>query len=297
MKLALPPCLCVFHDVPMDIQLAPERILALDERVAFDEIRQRAMDRRTSAFGGGLGGFLQRAKPEEVTLQQTQRRLEPMWHVRCSARYVYERTREYAVAASGPEVKEVEVNGAMYPVADAGRQFRLPIREHCKEEFTLEHYTDGVTGNNVGDGASVTSGSFTEIGDLSTLTADGTLLIPPEHRASFVIRKLIAEMMKPVQADAVTEEALALERTDLYYRPIYGFEFFWAAKAKTGVVEIDAVTGQIRQAANLASGVKGMITRDSLFDLGADAAGLLIPGGSIAVKVAKVAFDRASPRQ
>ena len=277
----------------MDIQLAPERILALDERVAFDEIRQRAMDRRTSAFGGGLGGFLQRAKPEEVTLQQTQRRLEPMWHVRCSARYVYERTREYTVVASGPEVKQVEVNGAMYPVADAGRQFRLPIREHCKEEFTLEHYTDGVTGNYVADGTAVTSGSSTEIGDLATLTADGTLLIPPEHRASFVIRKLIAEMMKPVQADVVSEEALSLERTDLYYRPIYGFEFFWTTKGKTGVVEIDAVTGQVRQAASLASG-KGMITRDALFDLGADAAGLLIPGGSIAVKVANVALDRAS---
>lgn len=277
----------------MDIQLAPERIMALDERVAFDEIRQKAMDRRTSAFGGGLGGFLQRAKPEEVTLQQTQRRLEPIWHVRCSARYVYQRTREYAVVASGAEVKEVEVNGAMYPVAEAGRLFRLPILEHCKEEFTLEHFTDGVTGNAVADGAQLAAGSSTEIGDLATLTADGSILIPPEHRASFVIRKLIAEMMKPVQADSVTEEALSLERTDLYYRPIYAFEFFWAAKAKTGVVEIDAVTGQIHQAAALVSGGKGIISRDTLFDLGADAAGLLIPGGSIAVKVAKVAYERS----
>lgn len=280
----------------MDIQLAPERILALDEQVAFDEIRQRVMDRRTSAFGGGLGAFLQRAKPEEVTLQQTQRRLEPMWHVRCSARYVYERTREYSVVASGPEVKEVEMNGATYPVADSGRHFRLPMREHCKEEFTLEHYTDGVTGNIVPDGATVARGSSTEIGDPATLTADGTLLIPPEHRASFVIRKLIAEMMKPVQADAVSEEALALERTDLYYRPVYAFEFLWTTKAKSGVVEIDAVTGQVRQAASLISGVKGMVSRDALFDLGADAAGLLIPGGSIAIKVAKVAMDRASPQ-
>jgi hypothetical protein len=278
----------------MDIQLAPERILALEERVAFDDIRQRAMDRRTSAFGGGLGGFLQRAKPEEVTLTQTQRRLDPMWHVRCSARYVYERSREYSVVASGPEVKEVEMNGATYPVADAGRSFRLPIREHCKEEFSLEHYTDGVNGNIVPDGASVASGPNTEVGDPATLTADGTLLVPPEHRASFVIRKLIAEMMKPVQADAVSEEALALERTDLYYRPVYAFEFHWTTKNKTGVVEIDAVTGQIRQAPTLMPALKSMVTRDALFDLGADAAGMLIPGGSIAVKVAKVALDKRS---
>jgi hypothetical protein len=37
-----------------------------------------------------------------------------------------------------------------------------------------------------------------------------------------------------------------------------------------------------------------MVTRDALFDLGADAAGMLIPGGSIAVKVAKVALDKRS---
>jgi hypothetical protein len=186
------------------------------------------------------------------------------------------------------------MNGNTYPVADAGRSFRLPIREHCREEFSLEHYTDGVNGNIVPDGGNVASGPNTEVFDPATLTADGTLLVPPEHRASFVIRKLIAEMMKPVQADAVSEEALALERTDLYYRPIYAFEFAWTTKGKTGVVEIDAVTGQIRQAHSLMPALKGMVTRDALFDLGADAAGMLIPGGSIAVKVAKVALDKRS---
>lgn len=281
----------------MDIQLAPERILVLEERVAFDEIRQKAMDKRTSAFGGGLGGMFNRAKPEEVNLGQTQRRLEPMWHVRCSARYVYQRTREYNVAASAVEVKEVEINGAHFALAQNGRGFVIPMLEHCREEFSGEHFTDGVTGNIVGDGPQVASGPSSEVTDLGTLTADGTVLIPPEHRASFVIRKLIGEMMRPVQADAVQEEALTLERTDLYYRPIYGFEFTWPAKDKHGVVEIDAVTGQIRQAASLVSGVKPLINRDALFDLGADAAGMLIPGGSIAVKVAKVAVDRVSPQQ
>ncbi|MEA2622029.1 MAG: hypothetical protein QOH61_939 [Chloroflexota bacterium] len=276
----------------MDIQLAAERILVLEERVTFDDIRQRAMDRRTSAFGGGLGSFLQRPKPEEVTLTQTQRRLEPMWHVRASARYVYERTREYSVVASAPEVREVEVNGQTYPVLPGGRTFKLPIREGCVEELKGEHYTDGVTGNNVADGPQVVAGSSSEVSDPSQLSADGTMLIPPEHRASFVIRKLIGEMMKPVQADAVSEEALALERTDLYYRPVYAFEFLWTPRGKSGVVEIDAVTGQVRQASTLMPALKGMVTRDALFDLGADAAGMLIPGGSIAVKVARAALDK-----
>jgi hypothetical protein len=33
------------------------------------------------------------------------------------------------------------------------------------------------------------------------------------------------------------------------------------------------------------------MNRDALFDIGADTVGLLVPGGSIAVKVAKMAID------
>jgi len=35
-----------------------------------------------------------------------------------------------------------------------------------------------------------------------------------------------------------------------------------------------------------------MLTRDVLFDVGADTVGLLIPGGSIAVRLAQAAIDR-----
>ena len=38
--------------------------------------------------------------------------------------------------------------------------------------------------------------------------------------------------------------------------------------------------------------IKGMLTRDLIFDETADAAGLIVPGGSIAVKLVKAAIDR-----
>jgi hypothetical protein len=37
--------------------------------------------------------------------------------------------------------------------------------------------------------------------------------------------------------------------------------------------------------------VKGLLNRDLLFDIGADTVGLFVPGGSIAVKLAKAAID------
>ena len=86
----------------MDIQLGSERIFALEDRLGADEVRQRAMDCRSHAFGSGIGSLLQRPKADDIELVGSQRRLEPFWHVACRATYVYERTRDYAVKASAP---------------------------------------------------------------------------------------------------------------------------------------------------------------------------------------------------
>jgi hypothetical protein len=99
-------------------------------------------------------------------------------------------------------------------------------------------------------------------------------------------------MMKPVQADRMIEESLVLENTDLYYRPIWAFEFHWTPKDRRGVVEIDAITGEIRQGGSLLPQLSKIVTRDALFDIGADTVGMLIPGGGIAVKVARAALDK-----
>lgn len=281
----------------MEIQLAEQRIFVLEERLSFEEIRQRAMDRRTGAFGSGLGGLLQRPKADDIVLLESQRRLEPFWHVACRARYVYDRSRDYTVPASGAEVREVTVNGETYPVGDSGRTARafvVPTVEHCREEFGQELFSDGLTGAPVAEANSLIAGPREEAADLTGLGANDTIVVPPEHRASYVVRQLLAAMLKPVQADTVSEESLTLEKTDLYYRPLWAFEFHWKPKDRRGVVELDAVTGQMRAGESLMPKLTRMVTRDALFDIGADTVGLLVPGGSIAVKVAKIALDQTT---
>jgi hypothetical protein len=280
----------------MEIQLGSERIFVLQEREGVEALRQRAMDRRTQSFGSGLGSLLQRPRAEDVVLVASQRRLEPFWHVAGRARYVYERSRDYSVLASAPEVREVTVLGTTYQVAESGqaaRTFTLPTIEHCREEIAHELDADARSGAKVTDAAAVLAGPRDEISDPATLAAEETIVVPPEHRASFVVRQLLSEMLKPVQADRVIEESLTLETIDLCYRPIWAFEFHWQSKDKRGVVEIDAVTGVIRQGGSLLPQLSKMVTRDALFDIGADTIGLLVPGGSIAVKVARAALDKS----
>jgi hypothetical protein len=275
----------------MEIELADQHVYVLDERLTTDEIRQRAMDRRTGAFGSGIGNLLSRPKADDIELVASQRRLEPFWHVACQARYVYDRSHDYTIPASGAEVREVTVHGQDYLVNTA-RSFVLATVEHCRDEFGAELFADGVTGSPVVGAASIIGGPRQEVSDLSSLSENDTIVIAPEQRASFMMRQLMATMMKPVQADSITEESMTIQHIDLYYHPWYAFEFHWKPKDKKGVVELDAVTGEMRQGQALASRVTKMMSRDALFDIGADTVGLLVPGGSIAVKVARLAIER-----
>jgi hypothetical protein len=273
----------------MEVTLAAEKLFVLEERLTVDEVTQRAMDRRT----GALGSLLSKPKPEEVTLLNKQRRLEPFWHVAGHATYVYERNRDYSVPASSADVEAITVNGTRYEGAAAGqsRAFRISAREHCRAEFRSESFVNGITGQPVPEGAQLVSGPRSEISDPQTIGTDDTIVVPPEHRASYVVRALMSDIMKPVQADQVLEESVTLEATELFYRPIWAFEFAWAGKGKQAIVEVDSVTGQIAAGKALVGQIKGMVNRDLLFDIGADTVGLIVPGGSIAVKLAKAAMD------
>jgi hypothetical protein len=275
----------------MEIELADQHVYVLDERLTVEEIRQRAMDRRSGAFGSGIGSLLSRPKADDIELVASQRRLEPFWHVACHALYVYDRSHDYTVPASGPEVREVTVHGQDYTV-NAGRSFVLATVEHCRDEFSGELFVDGVTGAPVADAATLVAGARQEVLDLATLTGNDTIVVAPEQRASFVVRQLLGTMMKPVQADSMTEESMTLRNIDLYYHPWWAFEFHWKPKDKKGVVELDAVTGQLRPGQALSSRVTKLMNHDALFDIGADTIGMIVPGANIAVKVARLAIDQ-----
>jgi hypothetical protein len=274
----------------MDIQLADQRIYVLSEKITIDQARQRAMDKRAGVFVSGLGAMiLQRPKAEDIELVGTQKRFEPFWHVACATRFVYDRTRKFNVPVSGSEVQSLTLHDTDYPVTN--QAFTISALEHCREEDRAQLFADGLSGEKI-DLAELINGPKNEVTDLAGFTSNETaIVVPPETRASFVMRQLLQQMIKPLQADAIHEETVIIEAIDLYYRPIYAFEFRWKPKDKTGVAEFDGVSGEMRNAKALLEKMNLSISRDAMFDIGADTVGMLIPGANIAVKLAKVAMD------
>jgi hypothetical protein len=273
----------------MDIQLAEQKIFALSEKITLEQARLRAMDKRTGLFTSGVNALLQRVKPEEVELLATQKRWEPFWHVSCATRQVYDRTRKFSVPVTGPEVQSLTLHETDYPVLN--RAIAFTAVEHCREENRQQMFFDGVSGETQ-DLGNLIGNPRSEVGDLADFAArDSAIVVPPEIRASFVMRQALQAMLKPVQADVIFEEVVTIEAIDLYYRPIFAFEFRWKTRDRTAVAEFDGVTGDMRNAKSLRQQINLPISRDALFDIGADTIGMIVPGGNIAVKLVKVAID------
>lgn len=280
----------------VDISLGESRIIALEQRLNADDALRKAEEKKVGALGSGIGGLLSRPKPEEVTLAATQRRVEPFWHVVCTAHYKYDRTRTYTVPVSAPDVRGVTIHEENYGAVASGKNpaaFAIPVLEHCSDDLREEVWLDGATGASLGNGAAMLAGTYNIVDDPAALAEDETIVVTPDHRASAIVRQLFAKLMVPLQADQIFEEQLAVSALELVYRPIWAFEFEIAAKGKRGVVEVDALTGETKTATSLKLMINRRVSRDAMFDIGADTIGLIVPGGNIALKLARAAVDRS----
>jgi hypothetical protein len=271
----------------MDIQVADERAFVLRETLDWDQAKEKAWDKKTAMFGTISRLFL---KGEDIEIVYSERRYEPFWHLVCKAHYVYDRNQSWTFRVSGPEVKQITIRDEDFEVRSSDQQIAISGIEHCREDYVRDVILDGVTGKPV-DKASYLEFQAEPI-DVEKFAPENSIIVPPQVRASSVVRQVLGEMLKPVQADVVIEELVAIEAIDLYYAPVYAFEYHWESKAKRTVAEFDGLTGELRREGKALRQQLGQVfTKDVLFDVGADFVGMLIPGGSIAIKVAKAVAD------
>jgi hypothetical protein len=279
----------------MEIYLTTEHAYSLTPLFSVDTARERVEQKKMSLVAGMLG-VLSRTKPEELQLTATENRLEPFWLVSASSKTTYDRAATYTITTTAKDAKSVTMLGqevAVVPPAKGDPTFKLTAVEHCVQELRIQQTFDAVTGTKT-DFQKYANFARVEISDLSTFNPEGILLIPPQVRATAVVRQATTEVVQPVRnAQAVHEERVDIETVDLNFRPVYAFEYEWVTKNKKVIIEFDPLTGETRTGGKKWSDqIKGIITREFLFDVTADAIGTIVPGGSIAVKLVKAVVDR-----
>lgn len=277
----------------MDFSIASQRALVLSDKITADEAQKLAWAKKIDAFGtvDKFTSFLSRPKDDDFTLTYSEHRYQPFWHVVAHAHYVYDRTTHHHWPVSGPEVKSITLEGKDYPV-DA-QNIIVDVLEHSEQTLHEEVFMEGLTGEKTASLKPYLDYASQEvIGDIASVVEPGSIIVPPKARASAIVRETLAKTITGIQADKIFEETIDLKNIDLYYRPVTAFQYRWSSKAKDAIVEIDGLTGRISFGQKTFKEYLGKsLDRDFLFDLGADVASTLVPGGSIAVKLVKKAMD------
>lgn len=278
----------------MEISLAEEHAYYFIPQISLEVARDRVEKKKTSLVAGMFGTLISRPNPAEIQVVSVENRLEPYWMVSASSRTAYERTQVYTIPIKGEEVREVTVLGQKLRINTTGSpSFTVNGIEHCVEENHVTRYFDGLSGQKA-DLSRFQTLTKTEITDLANFAPDGSLVVPPQMKATAIVRQVLGEVIQPVsKAQTINEERVDIQAIELNFRPVYAFEYEWASKGKRVVVEFDALLGDSRSGGKKWSDqIKGIITRDLFFDVTADAVGMLVPGGSIAVKLVKAVVDR-----
>jgi hypothetical protein len=266
----------------MNVELAEERILLLPDTLGPEQAEARAWSRRTEAFGAfaRLGGLIQKPKDEDFETIYRELRLQPFWRLSVATTYVYERQREHRLKVA-PEVSAVSIGGQAFTAAD--REAVVTVTECCNEIGRKDWLYDGITKK--GDPGlrsylSLAAEAVTAE-ELNARSRAGDIIVPPQAKASMLVREVISRSIRKIEADRILEEIMRLEAIDLIYRPVYAVRYRW--QQKQAVVEVDAVTGEARAGGTTFEAYVGkLVDRDFLLDAGVEAANMFIPGVNLA---------------
>ncbi|MBA3343608.1 MAG: hypothetical protein H0T48_17465 [Gemmatimonadaceae bacterium] len=277
----------------MQIEVAKQRILLLKDQLSPQEAKDKAWQKKLTAFDAlsKVTSFLSKPRDEDFSLTYSEHRYEPFWHVVATARYEYTRTTNYQISVGGKEVKTVTVHETKYDALN--NHIHVPVQEYCLQEERDENIIDGITGKNAPHLQQYISMRPAEVtGELSDEVDANAILIPPQARISAIMRDSLSKMITGIQADTIIAEQVEVSRIDLYYRPVHAFRYAWASKQKEAILEVDGLTGECRAGNRVFTEYFGKVLDQTfLFDVGADAVGMFVPGGGIAVKAAKRYMD------
>ena len=266
----------------MDVEIAQERLVVLTDRFNLDHAEGRAWARRAEAFGtvARLGGLLARSTVDDYECVYRERRLQPFWRLHAGSSAAYERTRTYAVAVA-PAVRTVVVAGETFTAAQG--QLQLTGTEACQEASEREFLFDGLTRAETLalQKYLAFAGTVADADQLAETARQGTVVVPPENKASMLVREVVSAAIGKIEADRILEERVSVDIVDLVYRPVYAFRYRHAGKE--AVIEFDGLTGDIRpDGATFEQYLGKALEPKFLLDVGVEAVNLFVPGTQLA---------------
>lgn len=270
--------------VELKLDVKKQNIQAIKDVHDEAKAKEMAQASKKKAFGM-LSVF---GKAENIELTHSEKRYEPFWHIIGESYIEYLRANTYGFQVD-PQVREVNIAGKKYQISGEKPYCSLNAEDRCVEHFKKELITDAVEGKQKEkELKKYLEFETKKINQTEDLMGKNKIVVPAKIKAAFLIRGFVKELIKPVQADRVLNEKVEIKKIALYFRPIYAFEFTNRKNNKSGVIEVDALTGEIRKGKVYKTELGELIPEGALFDVGAELASFIIPGAALGAEISKV---------
>lgn len=227
-------------------------------------------------------------KAENIDITHIEKRYEPFWQIIGESFVEYTRTNNYGFQVD-PQVRAVKIAAKTFEISGEKPYCSFEAEDRCVEHYEKELMTNAVDGTkNEPALKKYLEFETKKVKQTEDLMGKDKVVVPAKIKAAYLIRGFVKELIKPVQADKIINEKVEIKKTTLYFRPIYAFEFTNKKSNKTGVIEIDALTGEIKKGKVYKTELGELIPEGALFDVGAELASFVIPGAALGAEISKV---------
>ena len=251
------------------------KIFVFDEVYPFRAAQEQAERKKLGAFGMLVKwNPLHRPKEETVLLARQELRLEPFWHLEALRSVDYTCQVTYPLPVHNPHAQSLQIESQSYEVARHGDKPRidLAVKENCHRKIRFATHVDGLKREIK---PTVFQGYINRYKFTEAETVDRPEVVKPLLPLAAAIQTANARLNgEAINAFEIQSDAVVFEKMHLYLRPVFAFEFVWSSADKRGVIEVDGLTGEVIENGQWFKDKLGqLITRDAMFDIGAEFAG------------------------
>ncbi len=226
----------------------------------------------------------------EILVGAHAKRFEPFWYIEGESLLQYQRKTRYSVNVK-PEVRAVLINGQSFEVRTDSPLLDFEAEDHCFESFTKSIIKNAIGGSDkkLETYRKAPAHKISSLKDLQS--QPDTIVLEPTVKISALLRDLIRDLIKPIDADKVTEERVNIKTISLYFRPVHVFELTHGSK--TATLEVNAITGEVSTSSPLKSQIASRLrSEQTWFDIGTEIASAVVPGAGVGVILSKHVKDR-----
>lgn len=241
----------------LPIEISDPRCFFLEPVIDPDQALTEAGDYKGRVFGFDVRRFLPGQKEKSrIEAHLRQRRLVPFWYISCLAHFDYNVSHEYEIVAKNADAIMITLQGSEgktlnYRVDRTGRsEGRVAISgtERCVTDPRYAAFIDSYVKQVDSTPVEIQAeqhrfekysrerqrlvGDLQEFGlqlsvDNSQLFTDNleTIIVPPLETADTVVKRAFKQVTIRVEPPGPNEWYLKIRNVDLYFRPLYVFEF------------------------------------------------------------------------